>query len=79
MRAAKVGRMKLRDYVLGMPPEDRERFAARAGTTTSYLPLLMGGHRKPSHELARRMVEASDGALALSDLRPDIWPPHEAA
>lgn len=71
--------MNLRDYVLGLAPEDRERFAERAGTTANYLPLLMGGHRKPSHELARRLVEASEGELALSDLRPDIWPPHEAA
>lgn len=69
--------MNLREYVLALTPEEREEFAARAGTTVNYLPLLMGGHRKPGHELARRLTEASNGVLELSALRPDIWPPQE--
>jgi len=69
--------MELKNYWLGLSPEDRERFVERAGTTISYMPLLTGGHRRPSPELARKMVEASDGGLTLPVLRPDIWPPQE--
>lgn len=69
--------MELRDYWLAMSTEDRQAFVDRAGTTISYMPLLTGGHRRPSPELARKLVEASDGVLTLTALRPDIWPPQE--
>lgn len=73
-------RMNIRDFLSTLTPEQREAFATRAGTKASYFPqLMMDDHRKPSVKLARRLVDASDGALTLEELRPDVWGDTQAA
>lgn len=71
--------MDLKDYFLSLETKERQEFAERAETTVNYIPLLTGGHRLASPAMARRLSDASNGAVSLSDLRPDIWPPSEAA
>lgn len=71
--------MKLSDYLEFLDASERQAFADRAGTTVDYLQQLKGGHRKPSVELSRRFVSASNGKLKLHELRPDIWAPKESA
>lgn len=63
---------QLREWLHGATDSERERVAAEAGTSVAYLWQLSGGHRKASIELASRLQFASDGALTVSGLRPDI-------
>lgn len=65
--------MNLRDYIDAMSAEGKKAFAARADTTVDYLWQLKGGHSRPSPEMCKRLVQASDGILELSELRSDIW------
>lgn len=65
--------MTLKDYLAGLDPAAKRKFAARAKTTVPYLAQLSGGHRMPGHELAKRLVAASDNKISLASLRPDIW------
>lgn len=53
--------------------ETAESVALKAGTKFVYLSQIACGHRKPSPALAKALVEASDGALTLHELRPDIY------
>lgn len=65
--------MNLVDYLNSLTIAKREAFADRAGTTDAHLAQLKGDHRRPSPEMARKLVAASNGALTLAELRPDIW------
>ncbi len=71
--------MELKDYFLSLETKERKEFVDRAETTVNYIPLLTGGHRQASPAMARRLSEASNGVVSLSELRPDIWPSGEAA
>lgn len=62
--------------------EARERLAKGAGTTPAYIDQLAGGHRKPSHEMARALVTSATALklpLTLHICRPDIWTSARAA
>ena len=50
-----------------------EKVACDAGSNYVYFSQIAYGHRRPSPELARRLVEASAGEMTLSELRPDLW------
>ena len=49
--------------------------ADRSGTKSVYLWQLARGHRKASHALARMIESATDKAVTVHDLRPDIFGP----
>lgn len=51
-----------------------EQVAKAAGSNYVYFSQIAYGHRRPSPELARRLVDASGGQLTLAGLRPDLWP-----
>lgn len=70
--------MNLSDYLDTLDRAAKEAFAERAGTTIEYLQQLKGSHRKPSVELSRKFVEASNGVVTLAGCRPDIWPSETA-
>lgn len=65
--------MDVRDYLKAHDGETVEGVAVKAGTSVAYLRQLSGKHRRPSPELAKKLVQASDGAMTLAKLRPDIW------
>ncbi len=67
--------MDIRSYLAPLDAAQRANVAAAAGTTVAYLTQLAGGHRKASHKLARRLQEATGGAVTVHDLRPDIFGP----
>lgn len=48
--------------------EKAEAVAEAAGTNRAYLSQIAHGHRRPSVELAERLVEASDGEMDLVSL-----------
>jgi len=56
-----------------------EKVARDAGSNYVYFSQIAYGHRRPSPELARRLVDASGGELSLSELRPDLWSGQSAA
>jgi len=79
--------MDIRSFTHELNPEQRAAFVEKSGTSTAYLSQLVGGHRKASANLARKMVAASRDLfpretsrwLTLHGIRPDIWTPDEAA
>jgi hypothetical protein len=74
LQVAKVSRtMDVKTYLKETDRALAEAVAARAGTTYDYLIQLAGQHRKPSPDLARKLVKASRGKLTLGELRPDLW------
>lgn len=70
--------MKLLTYIEGM--DRRRELAAACGASPDYLWQIATGwnKRKASHELARRIEEATAGEVTRHDLRPDIYGPAPA-
>ena len=71
--------MEFKDFVKGLNREEREVYAAAAGTTVDYLWQISGGFSKPSGLLARRLADESGGKVRREDLRPDIFGESDAA
>lgn len=65
--------MELKDYMKSLTVEEREAFAAEAGTSVGYINLLSCGARKASHGLARKLETASKYQVTKEELRPDIF------
>lgn len=80
---AKVRGVDVKDFIKATRKDlpERERVAKKAGTTTDHLFQLAGGHRKASHDLARRLESGSAdcpyGQMTKERIRPDIWPETE--
>lgn len=68
--------MDMRTLLRSMTEPERQVLAAKVDSSVGYLRLIAGGHRRPSTDLAKKLVEA-DGRLSLAELRPDVWGPHE--
>lgn len=66
--------MRLLTYLNGLSADERKSFARKAKTSVPYLTHLAKGRRQASPRLAKRLSDAAAGQVALSDLRPDIWP-----
>lgn len=64
---------QLRIWLSKTPPDQRQRVAESAETSVAYLWQLSGGHRKASLEMAKRLQDATGGALTIEGLRPDIF------
>lgn len=62
--------MNLAEYLL---IEDRKRLAKAVGVCPAYLYQIATGRRKPSPALAKRIAAATNGAVTLAELRPDVW------
>ncbi|KGC15007.1 hypothetical protein DM48_333 [Burkholderia gladioli] len=64
---------KLKSFLAGYRPDDREVFAARCGTTAAFLRNVVYGQRKPGEKLCVAIERATEGAVTRRDLRPDDW------
>jgi DNA-binding transcriptional regulator YdaS (Cro superfamily) len=62
--------MKLSDF---LEQADQSLLASKAGTSRAYLYQIATGRRQASPKLARKIHEATAGAVGLADLRPDVW------
>jgi hypothetical protein len=69
----------LRTYLATLTPAEQAAYALRAGTTINYLRKAMSKGQRFDGALVRQLHLLSDGAVGLTDLRADIWPPEEAA
>lgn len=63
---------QLRDWLHSHSDSERILLADSARTSVAYLWQLAGGHRKASVELVARLNKASNRALTLEGLRPDL-------
>lgn len=86
LREGASGGLQPRPTVLYIPPmqideyiEDkgitRRELASRLETTEQHLSALSHGSKKWGIELIARMIRATDGAVGILDLRPDLFPP----
>jgi hypothetical protein len=69
--------MDVRTYLCTVSRQHARVVCKRAGTTYDYLTQLAKrpgepSYRRPSLALARRLAEASDGAMTVRELRPDL-------
>lgn len=71
--------MDLSDFI--SDTDRRASLAKAVGTSSDYLWQVATSWqgRKAGPAMARKISEATHGLVALSDLRPDIWPKPEAA
>jgi hypothetical protein len=69
---AKVPCMDMRTLLKKMTDPERETLARAVDSSVGYLRLIAGKHRRPSTDLAKKLV-AADGRLTLHELRPDVW------
>jgi len=63
----------LRTYLSTLTPAQKVSYAQRAGTTLGYLRKAICVQQPLGGQLARRLDEASNGAVSRYDLRPDIF------
>ncbi len=71
--------MDLKTYCSQLSYPERVAFAEKAGTKWVYLSQIIREVRDASPFLARRLAAASDGNVSLSEIRPDIFGPNDAA
>jgi len=60
-------------YWKGLDKEQRELFCRIVGIDLSYMPQLLGGHRKPSWLVCLRMHYISQKQIPLRSLRSDLF------
>ncbi|MBB3856783.1 hypothetical protein FHY29_002156 [Xanthomonas arboricola] len=69
----------LRSYLTTLTPAEQADYAARAGTSIGYLRKAMSKGQRFDGGLVRQLHVQSQGAVSLTELRPDIWPPASPA
>lgn len=65
--------MTLNDYFKEEPKGAIVEMAEYLGVTSTWLSLLIHGHRRPSPELAVKLEQATQGLVKREVLRPDIF------
>lgn len=68
-----MGQVSHRDYWKSLSVTQRDAIALSAGTTAEYLRQVLVYERQPSADMAKRLEEASAGALTRRSLRPDLF------
>ena len=72
------GMDKFKTFLLGLPQEERESFAARCGTSFAHMRNVAYGYRKAGEKLSVRIETESGGKVTRKDLYPhewaEIWP-----
>ena len=69
----------LRTYLSTLSPAEQAEYAKRAGTSIGYLRKALSKGQRFDGGLVRQLHLKSHGAVSLTELRPDIWPPAESA
>ena len=67
---------QLRNYYRSLRPEQKRAFELRAGMSQLHLNNALSSGKRPALETIVKLLDAGDGALTPSGLRPDIdWQP----
>ena len=61
---------KLREFLLGLPMQERKDFAKKCNTTYAYLVQVYRGNRQCSADLAIEIDKNSGGVVRCDDLHP---------
>jgi len=64
--------MQLKAFIRKVPPDDREDFAKRCGTTLKFLRQVAYGAKTPSAELCIGIARETGGDVPVRELRPDL-------
>lgn len=67
--------MDLKTYLAALPPEEREAFAVRCGTTAGHMRNVMYGQKTCATDLAVQIEKQSARAVTRRELRSD-WADH---
>ncbi|GEM_PF-6224603 len=70
---AKMGQSSHREFWKSLSVQQRESIAEKAGTSAEYLRQVLVYERQPSADMAKRLEEATGGALTRRTLRPDLF------
>lgn len=65
--------MNLKDYFVGKPYGAKVELARKLGITKTWMSQLISGAERCSPALAIKIQEATEGAVAKADMRPDIF------
>ena len=65
--------MDFRTYWRSLSAAEKKQFAANLRHNQTYLIQVGSGFRQPSPRLAKAIHAATQGAVQLHELRPDIW------
>lgn len=68
-----MGQSSHREFWKSLSVVQRESIANRAGTSAEYLRQVLVYDRQPSADMAKRLEEATGGALTRVTLRPDLF------
>lgn len=68
-----MGQSSHREFWKSLSICQREKIADSAGTTAEYLRQVLVSERQPSADMAKRLEEATAGALTRRSLRPDLF------
>ncbi|UYF76551.1 hypothetical protein LSO58_06660 [Acinetobacter ursingii] len=61
--------MRFRDFILKMTPEQLDKYAKAAGTTSGYLKThLLYGYKEPRRKLRTSLIEASNGLVSEQEV-----------
>lgn len=64
--------MSLTEYFSTEPRGAKTEMAQYLGITITYMSLLIHGKRRPSMPMALSIERATQGLVAIKDLRPDL-------
>jgi hypothetical protein len=64
----------LRAYLTTLSTADQADYALRCGTSIGYLRKAISKGQRFDGGLVRQLHVQSQGAVSLTELRPDIWP-----
>lgn len=67
--------MILQTYLSSLPTGGKARFSEAIGVSSAYLYQMSTGLRPVKPTLARAIQAATNGAVTVHDLRPDIFGP----
>lgn len=65
--------MTLKEHLASLSADEKRALAEAAGTEVIYLIQIAGGHSSPSPKLAKRIEDATKGAVTRGELRPDVF------
>jgi DNA-binding transcriptional regulator YdaS (Cro superfamily) len=69
-----IQRMDLKTYFFALPPDEREPFAIRSGTSKGHMQNVAYGYAKPSTALCVAVEKESGGIVTRAEMRPeDYW------
>ena len=64
--------MNIKSFLDSIPPDEREAFAVRCGTSIGHLRNISYGYRSCAESLAINIERETHGAVRVEELRPDV-------